>query len=57
MLFKTVSYTTKKLKNKAILKLRQYCMRPLVMYLINAYEDENVYLQLNQKAAKKAGQL
>ena len=27
MLFKTVSYTTKKLKNKAVLNLKQFCIR------------------------------
>ena len=26
MLFKTISYTTKELKNKAFLSLKQYCM-------------------------------
>ena len=27
MLFKTVIYTTKKLKNKAVLNLKQFCIR------------------------------
>ena len=33
ILFELCSYTTKKLKNKAVLKLKQYCMRCYV------YED------------------
>ena len=36
IIFKAVSYTTKKLNNKAILKLKQYCMRCYVT-LSNIY--------------------
>ena len=42
MLFKTVSYTTKNLKNKVVFNLKRYCMRCYVTLskriLINAYK-------------------
>ena len=41
MVFKTVSYATKKLKEKATLLLKQYCMHCYVTFsnIINAYGD------------------
>ena len=38
MLFKTVSYTTKKLKNKTILNLKQYRVR-IAMYFSVMYSN------------------
>ena len=51
----TVGYTTKKLTNKAILNLKQYCMHCYVALsdirnLINAYED---MFQPNRKMLRR----